>query len=71
MLSFQGSNKIDMVIPLPQEKPYEILDSNWGGDEHQHLDMPLKSLTIVLDDCPDASTDSGVISIKDLKVGNW
>lgn len=71
MLTFQGSKKIDMVIPLPPEKPYDILDSNWGGDENQHLDLPLKSLTIVLDDCPDASTDAGVISIKDLKVGNW
>lgn len=71
MLNFKGSKKIDMVIPLPAEKPYDILDSNWGGDENQHLDLPLKSLTIVIDDCPDASMDSGVISIKDLKVGNW
>lgn len=70
-LKFKGRKKINMVIPLPKEEPYNILDSIWGGDGNQHLDLPLKSLTVVLDDSPDASMDSGVITIKNLKIGNW
>ena len=71
LLNFTGRKKFDMIIPLPPEKPYNILDSIWGGDGNQHLDLPLKSLTVVIDDCPDVSTDSGVITIKKLKIGNW
>lgn len=70
-LDFNGEKKFKMLIPLPAEKPYNILDSIWGGDGNQHLDLPLKSLTIVLDDSPDASTDTGVITIKNLTIGNW
>ena len=71
LLDFEGRKKFNMVIPLPKEEPYNILDSVWGGDGNKHLDLPLKSLTVVLDDCPDASKDSGVITIKNLKIGNW
>ena len=71
ILNFKGRRKFNMVIPLPREEPYSILDSIWGGDGNQHLDLPLKSLTVVLDDSPDASMDSGVIAIKNLKIGNW
>ena len=71
LLNFKGKKNFNMVIPLPPEKPYNILDSIWGGDGNQHLDLPLKSMTVVLDDSPDASTDSGVITIKNLNIGNW
>ncbi len=69
-LSFQ---KKTLVYPLTlvKEVPYNINDSIWGGDKNQHLDLPLRSITIGIDDVPDTAKGSGTVTIRNLKIGNW
>ncbi|MFA6929382.1 MAG: hypothetical protein WCT05_03570 [Lentisphaeria bacterium] len=62
---------LTFTLTLPPEKPYDILDSIWGGDRNQHLDLPLRSLTIGIDDSPDATIGQGTITLKKLQIGNW
>jgi len=70
LLDFQ-KRQVTFNLALPKEEPYSILDSIWGGDGNQHLDLPLRSISIVIDDAPDSSIDSGLVTIKNLNIGNW
>lgn len=65
------TGKINTRLQLTPESPYNIPDTVWGGDKNVHLDLPLKGIKVVLDDKPDAFKGSGVVTIKDLTIGNW
>lgn len=70
-LDFVGRKTLTYTLALPKEEPYNVLDSIWGGDKNQHLDLPLKSITIGIDDVPDTATGKGTVIIYNLKIGNW
>ncbi|MBQ7179359.1 MAG: hypothetical protein IJS08_18220, partial [Victivallales bacterium] len=69
-LTFQ-KKKLVYTLALVKEVPYSIYDSIWGGDKNQHLDLPLRSITIGIDDVPDTATGKGTVTIRNLKIGNW
>ena len=69
-LNFQ-KKKLTYVLELVKKVPYNIYDSVWGGDKNQHLDLPLRSITIGIDDVPDTATGKGTVTIRNLKIGNW
>lgn len=69
-LDFKQRN-VTMSLRLDKEEPYSIFDSKWGGDGNQHLDMPLKKITVGVDDMPDKTIEKGTVTIKNLQIGNW
>ena len=69
-LNFQ-KKKLVYTLALVKKVPYNIYDSVWGGDGNQHLDLPLRSITIGIDDVPDTAKGKGTVTIRNLKIGNW
>ena len=66
-----SKKKLVYELELVKKVPYNIYDSIWGGDGNQHLDLPLQSITIGIDDMPDTAKGSGILVIRNLKIGNW
>lgn len=70
VLDFE-QRKLVMSLTVDKEAPYSIYDSKWGGDGNQRLDLPLKRITIGVDDRPDSTIENGTVIIKNLQIGNW
>ncbi len=56
---------------LPKVEPFERYASKWGGDGNQTVDLPVKKITLGINDVPDTSMDRGQIVIENLKIGKW
>jgi hypothetical protein len=69
----QGKQHFDfnLIKLMPALKPYEISASKWGGDRNMKVDLPVKKLTFVLDDVPDASKGQGSIILENIVLGVW
>lgn len=56
---------------MPAIKPYNVYASKWGGDGNQELDLPVKRITIGINDIPDTAQERGQLVIENLKIGKW